>query len=461
MRYSILVALREYGEHIKTKGFWIGILMLPLMLFLSFKVPMLLDELARPTRYFVVYDPTGKYEAVIDGAVQAHFDKKNGMAMLEYMEKKKADPTIKDYKAPRLFFARVPMPTGIDTTDAAHVRDALRPYLLGEKKLDVGGEEQKLFALVVVPQNENKLRKDVEYWCTNLADEGLKNVVSDGLAKELQHREFQTKGLNPKEIERIDKIDVQLAGKDPSKEEGKESVSEVETYRQWAPVVFVYLLFAMILNVAQMLLSGTVEEKSSRIVEVLLSSVTPSELMLGKLLGVAGIGLTILVAWIVSAAVMFQWLSASGSAVAGQVFHVVFGPGMLVPFVIYFLLGYLMYASMLLALGSTCNTLKDAQNFMQPIILVLIVPILLMVFIVKDPNGTLAVVMSWIPVFTPFVMMNRIAGNPPLSDVIGTTILLVVSIGVVVWLSGRIFRVGILRTGQPPKLLELLRLAKG
>jgi ABC-2 type transport system permease protein len=92
--------------------------------------------------------------------------------------------------------------------------------------------------------------------------------------------------------------------------------------------------------------------------------------------------------------------------------------------------------------------------------MVLVIPIFAMVPIVKDPNGGLAVVMSWIPVFTPFVMMNRIAGSPPLSDVIGTSILLVVSIAFVVWISGRIFRVGILRTGQPPKLLELLRLAK-
>jgi len=102
-------------------------------------------------------------------------------------------------------------------------------------------------------------------------------------------------------------------------------------------------------------------------------------------------GLTMLAAWIVSAVLMFQWFVSSGSSIAAQVFHLIFAPGMLVP----------------------------------------------------------------------FVMMNRIAGSPPLSDIVGTTILLLASIALVVWLSGRIFRVGILRTGQPPKLLELLRLARG
>jgi ABC-2 type transport system permease protein len=461
MKYSLLVALREYSEHIKTKGFWIGILMLPLMLFMSFKVPMLLDSMARPLRYFVVYDPSGKYGPIIDEAIQDEYDKRNGLALLAWVEQKKQDPSIEDYKPLKKRYMRVPLPSGIDGTDARTVREGLKPYLVGDGRIDVGGKPEKLFALVMIPQNENKLRDYTEFWCTNLADDGLKNLVAERLARELQHRELEGKGIKPTEIERIDKIDVKLAGKDPSKEEGKESVSEAESWRQKAPVAFVYLLFVAIMTVAQMLLSSTIEEKSNRIVEVLLSSVTPWELMLGKLLGVAASGLTMLAAWIASAVLMFQWFVSSGSSTAGQVFHLIFAPGMLVPFVLYFVLGYLMYASLLLALGSTCNTIKDAQNFMAPIMLVLVLPIMSMFFIVNDPNGTLAQIMSWIPVFTPFVMMNRIAGSPPLSDIVGTSIMLAVTIAFVIWISGRIFRVGILRTGQPPKLFEILKLARG
>jgi ABC-2 type transport system permease protein len=461
MRYALLVALREFSDHVKTKGFWIGILMLPVILFLSFKVPMMLDEMARPMRYFVVYDSSGKYGTIVDDAIQTEYDKRSALAYLTWTEQKKADPTIDAYKAPRKLHQRVPMPSGIDTSDREHVLAGLKPYLLGDATIDVDGRPSKLFALVIVPDKIEKVRDNTEFWCTNLADEGLKNVVAEGLSKELQGREFTSLGVDAKEIHRIDKIDVKLAGKDPSKEEGKESVSDAESYRQWAPVAFVYLLFVAIMTVAQMLLSSTIEEKSNRIVEVLLSSVTPWELMLGKLLGVAASGLTMLVAWLVSAVLMFQWFVAGGSALAGQVFHLVFVPGMLVPFIMYFVLGYLLYAGLILALGSTCNTLKDAQNFMAPIMVVLMLPIFSMMFIVKDPNGTLAHVMSWIPVFTPFAMMNRIAGSPPLADIIGTSIMLVLTIVFVIWVSGRIFRVGILRTGQPPKLLELLQFVRG
>ena len=94
---------------------------------------------------------------------------------------------------------------------------------------------------------------------------------------------------------------------------------------------------------------------------------------------------------------------------------------------------------------------------MGPIVMIMIVPLFTMFFVPKDPHGTLAVVLSWIPLYTPFLMMNRAAADPPLFDLVGTGILLVVSIFVVLWLSGKIFRAGILRTGQPPRIVELWR----
>jgi ABC-type Na+ efflux pump permease subunit len=87
----------------------------------------------------------------------------------------------------------------------------------------------------------------------------------------------------------------------------------------------------------------------------------------------------------------------------------------------------------------------------------LMVPLFTMTFIPRDPNGVPATVLSWIPPYTPFVMMNRMTADPPLRDVVGTLVLLVAFTGLVLWGSGRVFRIGILRTGQPPKLVELFR----
>jgi ABC-2 type transport system permease protein len=92
--------------------------------------------------------------------------------------------------------------------------------------------------------------------------------------------------------------------------------------------------------------------------------------------------------------------------------------------------------------------------------MILVVPLVTMSFIAQDPNGTVARIMSWIPLFTPFAMMNRAAAQPPLIDIVGTTLLLLASVALVLWLSGKIFRQGVLRTGQPPRVLELLRMMR-
>jgi ABC-2 type transport system permease protein len=130
-------------------------------------------------------------------------------------------------------------------------------------------------------------------------------------------------------------------------------------------------------------------------------------------------------------------------------------------FLVYFLLGYVMYAAFILALGSVCNTIKEAQNYMAMITMAMMVPLLTMTFIPKDPNGTLARVLSWIPIYTPFTMMNRVNADPPLIDLIGTTVLLLASTAAALWMAGKIFRIGILRTGQPPKIVEMFRWIKG
>ncbi|HEY6599160.1 MAG TPA: ABC transporter permease, partial [Pseudomonadales bacterium] len=121
-------------------------------------------------------------------------------------------------------------------------------------------------------------------------------------------------------------------------------------------------------------------------------------------------------------------------------------------------LGYLLYAALLCAIGSLANNLKEAQTLMMPIQMLLMVPLLVMVPIGRDPNGLLAQVLSWVPPFTPFVMMNRAAFPPPLATYVGTTLLLLISIYIALRIAARIFETGILMTGKPPPLRQLLAL---
>jgi len=213
--------------------------------------------------------------------------------------------------------------------------------------------------------------------------------------------------------------------------------------------------------VAMMMLTSTVTEKSNRLVEVLLSSISAMELLAGKMLGIMATGLTTVGTWLVGFLLLVHFLPIlmgvekefSLATIASQ-------PVYLISFLVYFSLGYLFYGAVLVGLGSVCDNLKDAQNMTSPVTLFLFIPMLLMVPIGQDPNGTLARVLSYVPPLTPFVMMNRAAGSPSTLDYVLTTLLLVVSVIVALWASAKIFRVGILLSGKPPKLKELWHFLK-
>ena len=112
----------------------------------------------------------------------------------------------------------------------------------------------------------------------------------------------------------------------------------------------------------------------------------------------------------------------------------------------------------ILTIDSLCNTLKEAQAMLM--IMIQLIPLAMMVFVVRNPDSTIVRIMSWLPLFTPYLMMNRTAADPPLIDMVGTTIALILRIILVLWLSGKVFRMGMLRTGQPPRLIELLRMMR-
>lgn len=574
MKYAFLVALREYMENAKTKGFWIGLLLFPIILGISLSAPELLNK-ATPTRNFVLVDRSNDFgpqvEATIarlhaldvmkefGGYLQEHgtdertLDLDAAVAALQDVARKSGEPVpptkqlrsflapivkmgqkaledrpAKDFEQiqaidfeamqkvlnetdlgltqalaaepmrrvlqsiagvpedappfeePKKRFRQVELPPELrDIEDLSQLSEELRPYLRGDEQLEVGDESLGLFAAILIPADlETRLNSStgglpialpgvpggsavkvppVQYWGANLADTELKKSIEREINKEIRRRAFRAKDFDLDEIERIQKMRAPFSLLNPKKKEGEEEVSLADQIRQWAPVGFVYLLWIGIFTISQMLLSNTIEEKSNRIIEVLLSSVTPGELMMGKLFGIAAVGLTMIGAWLLSLVLFLMFRSGPEAEWATQLYQVLKTSGLLPAFVLYFLLGYLIYSGLFLAIGSVCNTLKDAQNLMGPIMLIMIVPLFTMMFIPKDPNGTLATVLSWIPIYTPFIMMNRAAADPPLFDVVGTMVLLVVSTLLVLWMSSRIFRVGILRTGQPPKLLELLR----
>ncbi len=505
MKYVFLIAWREYAENAKTKGFWIGLLVVPLIIFGSIQIPIWLQKKGTPTRYYVLLDQSGTLAPVIESRLERAHQRKVFDAFNEYTRKNLAPdngtnkftpPSFEQFsaaggaaaaleklqshlrlgtppfKSPRRDFQSAPLLGGLrNDFDWDALIERLRPYLRGEKQIEVNGQSVSLSAAILIPadiekkvvrpQDKNaraaKNANGIEYWSGNLADTELREEIERAVNGEIRQREYLLRGLDATAVREVEQTYAPIASLNPKKEAGQEAVKNVDVIKQWAPSAFVYLLWVSIFAIAQMLLTNIIEEKSNRIIEVLLSSVTPGELMMGKLLGIAAIGLTMVGSWILSVVIILTWKAGAATAVAGQVLVVLHSSSLIPMFGVYFVFGYLIYAASILALGSVCNTLKEAQSYMGIITMMMMVPLMTMTFIPKDPNGPLARILSWIPLYTPFIMMNRVMADPPWFDLIGTTILLFLTAAAALWMAGKVFRIGILRTGQPPKLLEIFR----
>ncbi|HSH75725.1 MAG TPA: ABC transporter permease [Longimicrobiales bacterium] len=225
-----------------------------------------------------------------------------------------------------------------------------------------------------------------------------------------------------------------------------------------------FFLYMVILFYAVAVMRATLEEKTSRIVEIILSSMEPWQLMLGKIVGVGAVSLTQLAAWIAMAVVMASLgvgalLSPTPEvAGAGQLSGTLPGMGMLGLFVGFFILGFFMYSGLYAAVGAMCSTDEQAQQAQLPLIIVLILPILLVLPVIERPTSAMAEGLSLFPLFTPFLMWARVAtGGAPGWQVALSLALMGVSVVAIAWVAGRIYKVGILMSGKRPTIPELWR----
>jgi len=520
MKYVFLVAWREYSENAKTKGFWMGIFVMPLILFLSIQAPIWLEQKATPIRYFVLLDQSHILSEGIESRLESVYQQKVLEALNEYSHKYAVSPLVQNtnfsgsefadanprsvaaflrkggtrfyldqlqpslkpgapvFREPRRLWQRALLPAGIKPDALLNqIAQDLKPYFRSAELVAANGQSVPLSAAILIPQDideaiirprpagaensDTNLSSDrqIQFWSFNASDSKLHDEIEQAINNEIRQREYRARGIDAGAIRQVEQTYVSFASLNPKKAAGQENVSATDTIKQWLPSGFVYLLWLAIFVIIQMLLNNTIEEKSNRIIEVLLSSVTPGELMMGKLFGIAAVGLTMVGAWMASLFGILSWKAGGASAIAGQLLTVLRASNLVPLFAIYFLLGYLMYAAFILSIGSVCNTIKEAQSYMSLLTVIMIVPLLTMTFIPKDPNGPLARLLSWIPIYTPFAMMNRAAADPPLVDMIGTLALLLAVTIFALFMSGKIFRIGILRTGQPPKVIEMIRWA--
>ncbi len=511
-----LVALREYSENLRTKTFWLGIMSFPVILIIAVVVPRMLAG-AKDVRHYVVIDQTNwllpaiekraEYDDVLQWFkyVQKQIDKgESSVAKLPSALRSLAvevkGKTVKQLESMAqigtMFGKTLAIPESASKATDSEQREKMGKQMLeliswsasqspeelrglqaGVKRerydrinvpagtpdaeawarTQMDSKNGSLFAYFVIGPNPLDSNDGFKYVSNNRTDQDLKDWIARLSTDEIEKQRFARENIDQDVARRI-QAPVHFDEKQIDEHGQEKEVSTKDIIRQWAPLVFVYLLWVSIFTIAQLLLTNTIEEKSNRIIEVLLSSISPLELMTGKILGIAATGLTTIVCWVafflvgLKLAPRFLDLSADVDLTI-----LISDPSFLLSFVVYFLLGFLLYASMMVGIGSACNSIKEAQNLMSPVMVLLMLPLLAMMPVGQDPNGALARVLSFIPPFTPFVMMNRAAGPPETWEYVATTALLLVSVVLAFFAAAKVFRVGILMTGKPPKMGEIFR----
>ncbi len=319
---------------------------------------------------------------------------------------------------------------------------------------------------------------------------GVNSIIEGVIKKELEAHRLALTGIDKQVLKDVT-VDVHV--NTFSLKEGKEerSYSEIRLALGFISGLLIYMF--IFLYGAQVM-RGVIEEKTSRIVELIVSSVKPFQLMLGKIAGVALVGLTQFILWIGLTFVivfslqqtspdMFKYKEAPKVVVDNKglsqaeimqqqeamqlnqsqlnqlldgINHIQFGT-ILITFLFFFLFGYLLYAALFAGIGSAVDNDADTQQFMLPVTVPLLLGLISLNFVLNNPDGPVAFWLSIIPFTSPIVMMARIPFNPPMWQIALSMFLLVVGFVFATWVAGKIYRTGILMYGKKPSVRELIK----
>lgn len=331
-------------------------------------------------------------------------------------------------------------------------------------------------AIVVIPPDVDSTL-NVGVYSDNTISSSLKSDISRALSDTLSAARIAAYHIpNLQQMVEDATVDVDVQEVKWS-DDGSESASSTEV-AMVIGMVFALIIYMFVLSYGAMVMNSVVEEKANRIVEVMVSSCKPFELMMGKIAGVGLAGLTQFAVWTVLLAVIGSVAGAtlgigalaSGTTQAAQaaaapdglhsimqaVFSINYLP-LLLCFVAYFVGGYLMYASIFSAFGSSVDQASDASQFLTPIMLLLVVALYAGMACIETPNGPMAVWCSMIPFTSPIVMMVRLPYDVPAWQLLTSLALLYATAALMVWVSGRIYRTGILLYGKKHSLAEIAR----
>jgi ABC-type Na+ efflux pump permease subunit len=467
MQKILTIAIREYRAMVATKAFLISIIMMPLLMLGGLFAMEFVREAGTVTeRRIAVFDPDGVYFLALQTAATSlnnHSAKRE--EHLENPDQELTDSTDLVEESPKRTSKEM---LGVGKVQYQFERIAVDEFT-DEMSVDLSRrvKAQELYAFLVIPKDVERVPelKDLAEGTSEIPkilfyaqDASLSDArvwISEVINGVVRSKRFwDAARLKPDEVQRLS-LQVPIVGMGMvTKAADGTIVGKVENNPMSAiflPMGVMMLMFMVIFMAAQPMLESVLEEKSQRIAEVLLGSASPLELMSGKLIGTVAGSLTVFVIYLAGAWIMAMYRSWTD--------HV---PLSLIPwFIIFQVLGVLFYASIFLAVGASVSQLKEAQSLLLPVWMLMMSPMFIWIFIIRNPLGALSTYFSLFPPATPTTMMLRMATGqtiPLWQPILGVVLLLISTFGIVL-LASRIFRVGILWQGKTPKIGEIIRWA--
>lgn len=448
MKRVLLIAQREFMATVSNRGFLIGLFIFPALIALFLLAgPRLLSVASQPrvVGTVAVIDPTGRVTPMLrstlaSSAIEAR-RRENAMRTMRGIPGGVPDAVVQRAvgRVPDLTLVERPAETELDAE---------------KRKLSSDDPAVRLLALVVIhadaTQNATGAAELGTYdvYASRGLDEDTETALHDSLREALVAARLNVAALDPKRIDvmtrvtRPDAVVVTAAGEQ----------SGQRRFMRFLPFMVGLLLFVGVITGGQTLMTSTVEEKSSRVVEVLLSAVSPFELMAGKLIGQLGVGLL----------AMSIYLGLGLLALYSFAMLGIIDPMLIVYLLAFFLITYLIFGALMMSIGASVNEIQEAQSLMGPVMLLLILPYMLSPMIGRAPNSPLSVALSFIPPVNTIAMMTRMASDvpPPAWQVWLTLVVGIAGACAAVWFAGKVFKVGLLMHGKPPDIRTLIRWAR-